>query len=565
MRHYAAMTAIADRLRTTLRVAGRVVGNPGLLRVELAFLAFNIVEYGSWIAILLFAYEATGPESVGVVALGLLIPAAIAAPLMSTVGDRYPRQLVLVGAYGGLGLVTGLVAAGMLAGWPALLVYVLSATDAFPLTPVRPTHNALLPSLARDPDELTAANAVTSIAEAGGMLLGPMLAAIVLWFATPGAVLVALAIVSGMAMLLIAPGAFRGATSPDGELVTTATGDDEPLAVRIVAGFRALMIDGEARMIVLILGARTLMIGVTDVLFVLLALELFGTGDSGAAVLSAAMGVGGIIGGGAAIAVVGRERMSTIMLASALTWGAAFAVLGIVGSGSLAPILIALGGSGLSLLDVAGRTVLQRGVRNAILARVFGILESLMMAALAVGSILVPVVVALVGLEASVLVFAALLPVVLALSWSGLRALDRRVAVPERELGLLRRIRMLEALDPPAMEGLARAAAWLEVPAGAVVIREGDLGDRFYVLETGAVAVSRDGVPLRTLDTTGNSFGEIALLLDVPRTATVMASVPSVLLVLDRATFLAAVTGHPVVRATVIRTVDDHLRTDATR
>jgi len=559
------MSALLDRLRTTLRVAGRVVGNPVLLRVELAFLAFNIVEYGSWVAILLYAYEATGPASVGVVALGLLIPAAIVAPLASTIADRYPRQRVLVGAYGGLALVSALTAMGMLAGWPVIPVYVLAASVALPLTPVRPAHNALLPSLARDPAELTAANAVTSIGEASGMLLGPSLAAVVLWFSTPGTVLVALAIVSGIAMLLVATGAFRSALSPDAGITTADTPDDEPWAARITAGFRALIIDRDARIVVLVLGARSLMIGVTDVLFVLLALELFGTGESGAAVLSAGMGVGGIIGGGAAIVLVGRQRMSRIMLASALAWGAAFGMMGVAASGNLAPILIALGGTGLSLLDVAGRTVLQRGVRDAILARVFGILEGLMMLALAVGSILVPLVVALVGLETSVLVFAALLPVVLALAWPGLRALDRRASVPVRELELLRRIPMLEALDPPAMEGLARAAVFVAAPAGVPVIREGEVGDRFYILESGAVEVTRGGTPVRTLSSTGDSFGEIALLLDVPRTATVTTSAPSVLLVLDRAPFLAAVTGHPVVSATATRTVDTHLRSDASR
>jgi len=552
-----------DRLRTTLRVAGRVVGNPVLLRVELAFLAFNVVEYGSWVAILLYAYDATGPESVGVVALGLLIPAAIVAPPLSSVGDRYPRQWVLACAYGGLALLNGLTGVGMVAGWPVLLVYVLAASDAFPLTPVRPTHNALLPSLVRDPDELTAANAGTSIAEAGGMLLGPLLAAVVLWFATPGAVLMALAVVSLIAMLLIVPDALRHPATQVDDPLPIAANDDESWAVRIAAGLRALMIDGEARMVVLILGARTLMIGVTDVLFVLLALQLFDTGDSGAAVLSAAMGVGGIIGGASAIALVGRRRMSLVMLASAVTWGVAFAIVGVAASGTLAPVLIAVGGIGLSLLDVAGRTVLQRAVRNAILARVFGILEGLMMAALAVGSILVPVVVAVVGLESSVLVFAGFLPLVLALAWPGLRAMDRRTAVPVRELELLRRIPMLEALDPPAVEGLARAAAWVDVPLGAVVIREGDVGDRFYVLESGAMEVSRGNVHIRTLTTTGDAFGEIALLLDVPRTATVTASATSTLLVLDRATFLAAVTGHPVVHSVATRTVDAHLRADA--
>ena len=185
-----------------------------------------------------------------------------------------------------------------------------------------------------------------------------------------------------------------------------------------------------------------------------------------------------------------------------------------------------------------------------------------MMAALATGSILVPAVVAAVGLAGSVLVFAALLPAFLALVWPGLRALDRRSAVPLRALTLLRRLRLFEALEPPALEGLARSADWVTVPAGRVIIREGERGDRFYVLESGTVSVTRDGVHVRTLDAAGDGFGEIALLRDVPRTATVTADVETTLMILTREPFLAAVTRHPVVVAAAGRVVEARLLAD---
>jgi hypothetical protein len=204
-------------------------------------------------------------------------------------------------------------------------------------------------------------------------------------------------------------------------------------------------------------------------------------------------------------------------------------------------------------------------VRDEVLARVFGILEGLMMAALAAGSILVPLVVAVTGLGGSVVVFAAVLPAVLVLGWSRLRALDRRAVVPVRAIALLRRVSMFEALDPAAMEVLGRAAAWLSVPAGTVVIREGDPGDRFYVLESGEVEVSRGGVALRRLGSTGDGFGEIALLRDVPRTATVRTSADCVLLALERQPFLAAVTGQPVVAARADRDVEAVLAADRER
>jgi MFS family permease len=589
------MTALAARLRATARVGAQVLRNPALRRVALAFLAFNTVEYGSWVAILLYAYQATGAASVGVVALVQLVPAAVVAPMAATLGDRYPRRRVLTGAYALLGLLTGLTGAGMLAGWPPPAVYLCAISASLPLTLVRPTHNAILPSLAQAADELTAANAATSIAEAGGLLLGPLVAAAVLVDAEPDAVLGLLALVAGVAAALVGwPARRAGASTPGSDLGAAdgRHGDAVPLErhdgrghddvvhdplrgldpaapgptrrnVRVTAGFRALAVDADARLIVLILAARTLMIGVTDVLFVLLALELFETGESGAAVLSAAMGMGGVIGGGAAFLLVGRRRIAPVMIGSSIVWGVTFALMGVAASGLAAPALLVIGGTGLSVLDVAGRTILQRAVRNAVLARVFGILEGLMMAALAIGSILVPPVVGVAGLGPSVLVFAALLPMLLLVAWPGLRALDRRAAVPARAIVLLRRTGLFQVLDPPAMEVVARAATWLDLPPGAVVIRQGETGDRFYVLETGSVRVSRGGLAVRTLASAGDSFGEIALLRDVPRTATVEAVEPTTLLVLGREAFLAAVTGHPVVGATADRTVEGHLRADA--
>ncbi len=550
------MAGFVDRLRATLHVAAEAARNPALRRAQLAFLGYNTLEFGAWVAVLIYAYSATGPASVGVVAIAQLLPAAVFAPLGSMIGDRYPRTRVLLGAYALLAVLTGTMALGMISGWPPLAVYAVGILSAVGLTLVRPAHNALLPSLARTPEELTAGNAVSSIAEAGGLLLGPLSAAAILSFATPGEVLAILAAVVAVSAILVS-----GLRS---ERPRAADGLATPASFRgaATAGFRALARDDDARLLVAILAARTLIVGVTDVLFVLLAIDLFGTGESGAALLSAALGAGGIVGGGAAFLLVGRRRIAPVLLACAAAWGLAFAAVGILANGTLAPLLLVIGGTGLTIMDVAGRTILQRGVRDEVLARVFGILEGLMMAALAVGSILVPVVVAVVGLSGAVIVFALLLPVVLLASWRNLLALDRRAVVPVRAIDLLRGLRLFEALDPPAMETLGRAATWSTMPAGTVIIREGDPGDSFHVLESGTVTVSRGGSPIRSLTGPGEGFGEIALVRDVPRTATVIADTEVVLLGLGRAPFLAAVTGHPVVAAQANLVVETFLGAD---
>ncbi len=150
---------------------------PVLRRVELAFLVFNAVESGAWIAILLYAYQATGPASVGLVAVAQLLPAGMFAPVAATLGDRYRRVWVLFAGYLLLGLALTLTAVAMLRDGPPLLVYALAITGSVAVTLIRPSQGALLPSLARTPAELTAANAVSGIVEAGGLLAGPLLAA----------------------------------------------------------------------------------------------------------------------------------------------------------------------------------------------------------------------------------------------------------------------------------------------------------------------------------------------------------------------------------------------------
>ncbi len=563
------MTAVLSRPRSTLRIVGQVLRNATLRRVELAFLSFNTVEYGSWVAILLYAYSATGPASVGLVALAQLLPAAVVAPFGGTLGDRFRREHVLLAAYSLFAAWTALIAAGMLLAWPVAMVYLAAIAASMTLTLVRPAHNALLPGLAHDPSELTAANAVTSIAEATGLLLGPLAAAAILTVAEPGAVLAVLALVAATAALLVLglrphadPGphvsdeAYDAALHPEEEPHTEARGP------AILGGFRALAQHPDARLIVAILSSRMLLIGACDVLFVLIAIEQFGTGESGAAILSAAIGAGGILGGMAAFGLIGRQRLAPVLLASGLAWGVLFLLFGALAPAVLAPVLLVACGVALTLMDVAGRTALQRAVHDEVLARVFGILEGLMTVCLAVGSILLPVAVGLLGIPAAAAAFALVIPLVVVLASPGLRGIDRRANVPVRALALLRRLPLFAGLAPPTLESLARSGVWQSVPPSTVVIREGDPGERFFVLETGSVDVSRGGEFVRTLSSAGDGFGEIALLRNVPRTATVTATKESQLLGIGRTEFLAAVTGQAVVSATAGRIVDSYLDHD---
>lgn len=529
-------------------VAVRIMRNRDLRRLLGAFLAFSGAEYATWVAILLYAYQATGPASVGVVAVLLLVPSALFAPVAAAVGDRQPRHRVLVVGYLGYGIGLAVTALAMIGGAPVIIVYPVAAIGGVALVVVRPTQSALMPALSRTPDELTSANGAAGVIEGAGILIGPLLAAAVLTQAGPSAVfaLSAVAVLFGGLMVLrLRPESGQTLDPLDPLMAPRTTGAArEPGAM--MAGLRAVLSDPDARLVVGLMSARMLMIGAADVLFVLMALDLLGMGEPGAGLLNAALGLGTIAGGATSFMLVGRTRLASIAAAGACLWGLALGVSGWLASPILATGLIVAGGAGLAIVDVAGRTILQRSVRDEVLARVFGVQEGLAMGALATGSILVPGLIAVFGLTGAIMVSAAALPLIVALVWTRLVALDARTPVPAQSLALLGRVALFGPLPAPGLEAIARRAIWLTVDPGSVLIREGDVGDRYFVLASGAVRVEREGRHLRDLSAPGDGFGEIALLRDVPRTATVKATAESVLLAIDRDSFLAAVTGNPL-------------------
>ena len=514
----------------------RLIGNGPLRRVLIAFLLFSAAEYGTWVAILLYAYERTGPLSVGLVALIQLVPAALAAPAASTLGDRFPRERVLAVGYAIQALAMFATGLTMLADAPPLVTYAVAAATAASLVVTRPTQSALLPSLAMAPADCTIANGASGFFEGGGQLIGPLAAAAILAVGTPATVFFAASLALVVALLVTV--GVRPRMAP---IVFASDADD----VGLLGGLRLVLADRDARVLVGLLTARMLVIGACDVLFVLLALELLDTGEPGAGILSAALGAGAMLGGAGTFTIVGRPRLAAVAAAGALVWGAAIATVGLVPSAFLAPLLVIVGSAGLAIVDICGRTMLQRSVRDEILARVFGLQEGLGMAGLAAGAVLVPILVGVFGLVGAVVAVGAILPVFVALRWPRLSDLERGAGVPAREISLLRVGTIFRPLPAPALEAVARRAVWVDVSDGERLITQGDPGDRFYVLAAGSLRVERDGTRLRDVTEPGEGVGEIAILRDVPRTASVFATGPSTLLAIDRAPFLAAVTGHP--------------------
>jgi MFS family permease len=515
-------------------VFGRVVRNRNVLRLELAWASSNLASRASAVAIAVYAYEANGVTAVGIVAAGRLAVAALAAPWLSVFADRSPRRDVLVvsdlvrcGLFGGMAVLVAADAA-------SLAVYVLAVAAAVAEPVFRSAQAAFTPSLVSAPEELTAANVVASTVESVGLFVGPAFGALVLVAAGTPTVFAACAVVLLFSIALVAAIDVRG---------RPAAMENGAEQTSFLSGWRAIAADRGLRLVVGLYSTQTLVAGMLNVLVVAIAIELLELGRAGVGWLDGTVGIGATAGVVLVATVTGRHGLAKPFAAGLLLWGVPLVLIGVWPETVAAFVLLALLGVGNTLVDVTGVTLLQRSSADEVIGRVFGVFEFLVLVAMGVGSLLAPVLHSALGTRGAVLVAGAILPVVLVPLWRPLVAVDARLAVPVERLALLRSTPIFAPLALPELERLARAATELTVDAGTAVFAEGDEGDRFFAIAEGDAAVEVGGERVRALGA-GGFFGEIALLNDVPRTATVRALTSLRLLALDRASFLETVTGH---------------------
>jgi MFS family permease len=530
---------LRKRLAESLRAFGDVFRNRNLRRLELAWAGSITGEWAAAVAVGVFAFRSGGAAAVGLVGVIRFVPAAVAAPFTALLADRYPRERVMLGADLVRCAATAGAAAAVFTDAPAGVVYALVGFVSLASTAFQPAQAAVLPSLSRTPDELTAANVASSTIESVGSFIGPALGGLLLALTDTGEVLV---VTAGLFLW----SAFQVAAirAPAGEADHAEPPPRPRFVEEAAAGFRVIGEDRRLRLLVGLYTAQTLVAGALNVLIVVCAIELLDLGEPGVGYLNSAVGIGGLIGAGAALALVGRRRLAADFGVGLVLWGLPIAAIALWPEPAAAVLLLAVVGIGNTVVDVAGLTLLQRAVRDEVLARFFGVLESLIVLTIGIGAVLAPVLIDAFGIRGALAATGALLPLLAVLAWRPLNAIDAETAPPGDELDLLRNVPIFAPLPASTLEHLARSLVPVQVAAGDEVFHQGETGDRFYVVRAGEVEVSADGQTLTTLGP-GGYFGEIALLRPVSRTATARATAATNLLALEQDEFIGAVTGHP--------------------
>jgi MFS family permease len=510
--------------------------NPALRRAQLSFLGAWTAEWAFTVGLGIVAYRDGGATAVGLVGLLRMVPSAVLAPLLSPLADKGRRERVLILVSTLRGVATGAAAVVVAMDGSPQIVYALAVLSTIAATLFRPAHSALLPSLCHTGSELAGANVVRGLLDAAATLVGPLLAALLLEVAGVTAVFAVAAGASVWGALLLVGLRYDAPPRPSAPAGTNLLG-------AALEGIRTVSRNRDLALIMGLAVAQTLTRGALTVLTVVVAIDLLDTGEPGVGILNAGIGVGAVVGALGASMLVDTRRLGAWFAVGVALWGVPLLVIGAFPRQGVAFALLAAVGIGNSLIDLGGFTLMARLAPDEVLARVFGVLESLVAMSTGIGAVLAALAVEQYGVRGALVVVGVLCPVAAAASWGRLRHLDRSMDVRDHDIAMLQEVPMLTALPLPAIERLARGLEPVVVPRGKAVFHQGDVGDRYFVIDSGEAEVVGDGRVVARLGP-GEGFGEIALLRRTRRTATVRAASDLRLHALGSDHFLPVVLGY---------------------
>ncbi|MEA2159082.1 MAG: hypothetical protein QOD66_1462 [Solirubrobacteraceae bacterium] len=506
----------------------------GQLRHLLA--AWLLVGTGAWafsVALGVYAFRTSGVGALGLVMAARLLPATFAAPLAGRLVDRGDRARLVAISCVLEALFLGVAAGLVLTRASLAIIAVFAAAVGAVGTAPRPALQALMPALAKTPDELTGATAAWSAIDNIGFLLGSGAAGAAIVAVGSGAVAALAAVLLLLAGLLASTLPPVIATPPD------QSGDDADGLAGALAGLRAVIHSPALRTPYALFASLLLLEGTTDVQLVALSLGKLHMGNSGPGVLYAVWGVGGILGSTLILTLVRRRGYGLALAIGALVFGCALAATGADGI-PLAVVAMVPAGLGFGLVEASVMGLVPRLADDAVMGRVYGLSEILYAGAAGVGAVIAPLLTHIFGAAGTLAVVGLAFAAGAGLAWPACSRLDSGQGQTTRVRELLRGIPFLAPLPLPRLERLVRAARAVSAPAGTTIIRLGDRGDDFYVIDEGTVEIVGHG----RREGHGEGFGEIALLRDSPRTATVCAATDVRLWAVGRTPFIAAVSGH---------------------
>jgi CRP-like cAMP-binding protein len=510
---------------------------------------FTISAIGSWaynIALWVWIWEKTGSAGwIAATSIARFVPALLLATYGGVLAERFERTLVMR-VCDTLAMVSmGSLAMTAAFDGPPVLALVFASMTSMSAIANDPAVQAMIPQVVGEKD-LAAANAAYGTVDSVAVIVGPMIGAALLVLGPPALSFAVNAATFGISVLLVMRMTARSTPSD-------VKAEGEGVIAQMMVGVRAITSSTSAAVLVGFSVLATFVYGLDTVLFIVLAEERYGAGSGGVGYLLTGLGVGGLLVAGLVNRLAALPRLGVVITVGMALYCLPTALLVVVDDFAVAVALQAVRGAGTLVVDVLAVTALQRSLSSDLLSRVFGVFNTLLLAAVALGALAAPVILALAGLDGTLLIVGIGIPLLVLGGWPWLRRMDRtailRLAELEPRIRVLEVLGIFAAAPRPVLERLAGAATEVEAPAGTVVIRQGETADALYVIASGEVSISRrtgSGPPRFVTTIRGPGYvGEIGLLEGIPRTATVAAVEPTRLWRIEGTEFLDALNEAP--------------------